>query len=262
MFQLNKISQIATVGVGGMVSHYEEKLLAEGYTSGYLPCGGPLMKLDQCLAARIPNLYFLKYGGIDELCVGGEIMTMQGRQFTIKTAPRAATGCDLRKTIIGAGHHLGKFTEVCLKIFPLPESWQWGLAFVETEEQAYDFARSLMAFLIHPLMMTLVKNDEVLAGKFNLQDHAPFFVAFKLTGLGRLVMAEKAALDEICGEKNIFVYWTRQKEEAEYLDQKIITDTEFLNFENFFGTLIGYKKNIDAVKREQEFQDFFGETPI
>ena len=65
MFQLNKISQLVTIDPDITFDDYEARLNNEGLTSGYLPLTGSGTTLSAVLASRIPNLYFVKYGGIE-----------------------------------------------------------------------------------------------------------------------------------------------------------------------------------------------------
>ena len=132
MMHLHKISQIVTLDPEIRIIDYERQLNGEGFTSGYRPVTGLQTSLASCLAERTGNLFFLKYGGIEELCVGGTVTTPQGVAFHIKDYPCAATGPDLRRAVIGSRQLLGRFREVSLKVFPLPETLAWGLALFDT----------------------------------------------------------------------------------------------------------------------------------
>lgn len=237
--RLKKTSQTVTVDPEIRVTDYERELNAEGLTGGYFPSQGKRSLLNECLAKRTPNLFFLKYGGIEELCVGGTVMGPSGKPFQIKAAPRAAVGPDFRRVVIGSEGNLGHFKEVVLRVFPLPEVELWGIFLFESVSKALEGFRQMLGFQIHPLFGRILEEEEALGllRSLNFPEDDRTIFAFKLAGMKSMVEAEKETLTRLFEEKRALSYWPSKGAENEILDETLINPEGFFAFMNRISSL-------------------------
>lgn len=244
------------------VASCEEKLNADGLTGGYHPVTGFQVLLSDCLKERTPNLLFLRYGGIEELCVGGEVATLKGHSFTIKTAPRSATGPDLRRAVIGSGGRLGEFREVVLRVFPLPQSQVWGIASVDSEGRGLEFVRRLVSLFIRPLFLKILWDEEAegVARSLNFDQEAPVMVAFKLAGISGMVEAEQQTLNEKAEEDLAGLYWAKQSAESDVLDRTLMTAESYRSLMEVASPLLGRSPKKAPSPGEMAFQKFIEEA--
>lgn len=231
--ELQKTNQLVRVGADCSVSDYEHFLNGNGFTGGYQPLSGSDKTLAPCLSSREPNYFFLKYGGLEELCVGGSFVLHGGQEFTIKTAPRAATGPDLRRVLIGSGDLLGHWKEVVLRIFPLPEKILWGSIPVDFRDKAQDILRSMVANFIRPSVVGLVEDK----------------LFFQLAGFDRLVNAERKVI-----ESWYPVEWI---DDADGIQKKLIEPQAFSDLQLWASPLLMRAKGLAVTEAELGFKKFF-----
>lgn len=113
---LDKTSMLLTCGVDELLSSIEKRLHREGLTLGYHPLKGTLRS---ALEKRLPNANTLRYGGIDDICVSLQALR-RGETLITRNVPRAATGPDFKKILIGSGRRYAKILKAVLKVSPLP----------------------------------------------------------------------------------------------------------------------------------------------
>ncbi|MBI2341065.1 MAG: FAD-binding protein [Deltaproteobacteria bacterium] len=272
MLHLHKISQIAAVDPAMRVIDYERQLNSEGFTGGYRPVSGYQSSLSACLAERTANLFSLKYGGIEDICAGGTVTTPLGTAFTIKDYPRAATGPDLRRVLIGAGGLLGHFSSVSLKVFPLPEAQSWGLALFDRTEEAFEALRRMIGHFVRPLFVRILEEEEGggLLRSLNLAEASKVVLAFKLAGLKGMVEAEREGVVKLHEGESVLFHWPGRPAEVEVLDQTLITKEAYLDFCERSAPLTGRKPSAGggpvpgtgpAGGAEESLKKFFKENP-
>ena len=263
MFRLQKNSMLVTLKPSITVAEYEEKLNADGLTGGYHPVTGYQVTLADCLRERTPNLLFLRYGGIEDLCVGGEVTTPKGHSFSIKTAPRSATGPDLRRSVVGSRGRLGAFREVVLRVFPLPQSQLWGIASVDSFARGLEFVRRIVSLFIRPLFLKILRDEEAegVARSLNVSFEAPVMVAFKLAGIKGMVEAEEQTLTEKADESAATLYWAKQPAESDVLDRTLITAETYHTLMETTSPLLGRSPKKGPTPGEAAFQKFLEESP-
>lgn len=263
MFHLNKQSALATVNPDRTLDDYEMRLFREGLTGGYCPTSGGGVSLETCLSERTPNLFFLKYGGIENLCVGGEMLPpWGGHPIPIKTAPRAATGPDLRRLFIGSREIFGRFKKVTLRVFPIPEMAEWGFVFYDHEEEALQMVKKMMGNFIRPQFMTFLDENETsdVMKELGLPSEDRATLAMKLSGLARMVAAEKDALVTLYEEQENPFFWTGPTDLNPKCDQLLLTTGHWERFLNVCGPLISEGNRVTFSKAEEELKNFFTEV--
>ncbi|MBX7148810.1 hypothetical protein K1X76_06950 [bacterium] len=223
--EINKISQIITVSTGTTLAACEAMLLSEGFYSGYKPVEEDAsLTYARVLAERIPNYYFLQHGGIEDLCVGGEGVTSSGQEFTLKSAPRSATGPDLRRMLVGSDGIFGHFKNVTVRIFPLPQKTAWGFCLLDHVSEASEFLRNMLTSFIRPLFLCVIDQEETetIMTELGQKTTDKVAVAFKLADLSALLEAKKEALVHMGEELKHRFYWPTRLGTTEKLDELLL----------------------------------------
>ena len=103
-----------------------------GYTLGHWPQSMDLSTVGGWLACRGAGQYSTRYGKIEDMVIGLEVVLADGRIVrTEGHGPRAATGPNLTQLFVGSEGTLGIITEARLRLHPLP---------VGQERRAFGFA--------------------------------------------------------------------------------------------------------------------------
>ncbi|HVI01811.1 MAG TPA: FAD-binding oxidoreductase, partial [Enhygromyxa sp.] len=108
----------AQAGVG--LATLEAWLGERGYTTGHYPQSIALAQIGGLVATRSSGQFSTKYGNIEELVAGLEVVLADGTIVRMSPAPRRSVGPDLRQLFIGSEGTLGVISEVTLKVVPLP----------------------------------------------------------------------------------------------------------------------------------------------
>ena len=130
---IDETSLTADVRAGTFGPDLEEALgrVGPGYTLGHWPQSMDLSTVGGWLACRGAGQYSTRYGKIEDMVVGLEVVLADGRiVHTEGHAPRAATGPNLTQLFVGSEGTLGVITEARLRIHPLP---------AEQERRAFGF---------------------------------------------------------------------------------------------------------------------------
>ena len=99
----------------------EELRSAHGLTLGHWPQSIELSTVGGWVACRSAGQYSTRYGKIEDMVVGLEVVLADGRVITIGgTAPRGATGPDLAGLFVGSEGTLGVITKARLRVHPVP----------------------------------------------------------------------------------------------------------------------------------------------
>lgn len=130
--QIDKESLLVEVAATTPFLELERTLNREDLSLGFRPALKP-SSLKKILDDRIPNLYASLYGEIDEICIALKARTKGGDVIQTKRVPRAATGPDFKKILIGSRGRFGEILEATLRVVPRPEcrkelalSWKIG----------------------------------------------------------------------------------------------------------------------------------------
>ncbi len=114
---IDPVNMMATVECGVPLQLLEDRLRAEGLTTGHSPQSKPLAQYGGLTATRSIGQFSTLYGGIEDMVVGLEAVFPDGTISRIKNVPRRAAGPDIRHIVIGNEGALCFITEVTIKLF-------------------------------------------------------------------------------------------------------------------------------------------------
>jgi alkyldihydroxyacetonephosphate synthase len=121
LLDVNETALTACAQAGMMGDVYEADLVRRGYTSGHYPQSIARATVGGLVATRSAGQFSTKYGNIEDLLLGLEVVLPSGTVVRLDPFPRSSTGPSLQEIFLGSEGTLGIVTEATLKIFPLPE---------------------------------------------------------------------------------------------------------------------------------------------
>src|SRR6185312_2676266 len=98
----------------------QELRAAHGVTLGHWPQSVAISTVGGWLACRGAGQLSTRYGKIEDMVVGLEVVLADGRIVRTGGAPRAAVGPDLTQLFVGSEGTLGVITEAWLRVHPAP----------------------------------------------------------------------------------------------------------------------------------------------
>ena len=129
LLDLDRRSQLATLGAGVTGPGTETELAAHGLTLGHFPQSFEFCTIGGWVATRSAGQASTGYGRIDELVVGLRLASPSG-EIATPLVPASAAGPDLRELLVGSEGVLGIITEATLRVRPRPskrryEAWSF-----------------------------------------------------------------------------------------------------------------------------------------
>jgi alkyldihydroxyacetonephosphate synthase len=114
-------SLLLDVGAGTFGDVLEDELRAHHQvTLGHWPQSINLSTVGGWLACRSAGQYSTRYGKIEDMVAGLQVVLADGRVVRTGGAPRAAVGPDLTQVFVGSEGTLGVITEATLRVHPAP----------------------------------------------------------------------------------------------------------------------------------------------
>jgi alkyldihydroxyacetonephosphate synthase len=123
----------------------EHTLRAEhGATLGHWPQSIDLSTVGGWLACRSAGQYSTRYGKIEDMVVGLDVVLADGRVVHTGGAPRAAVGPDLTQLFVGSEGTLGVITGARLRLHPAPRMERRAAFGFRTFSDGIDACRSVL----------------------------------------------------------------------------------------------------------------------
>ncbi|WP_232784270.1 FAD-binding oxidoreductase [Moritella sp. Urea-trap-13] len=154
LMELDTDSQIATFGAGTPGPQVEAQLRAQGYTLGHFPQSFELSTIGGWVVTRSSGQQSLRYGRIEELFAGGEVITPVGR-LDIPTFPASAAGPDIKALLMGSEGRIGILSTVKVRVRKLAAQENFYVTFFPSWQQAKQAAKTLVQSDIQLSMLRL-----------------------------------------------------------------------------------------------------------
>jgi len=209
MKKFNKILEIndkdltVTVEAGTNGMNLERYLNAKGYTGGHIPQSLYTSSVGGWIAHRAAGQFSSKYGKIEDMVMGMELVLPKGDIIKFKTIARASTGPQLDKFFIGNEGTLGIVTKATLKIWPYPEKRAFISYAFPTFEDSLEATRKILRQQIYPAVIRIYDADETYRHFGHIENAKDkVMVVFVCEGIERLVALEATITREICEKNN------------------------------------------------------------
>ncbi|MEV5573133.1 FAD-binding oxidoreductase [Spirillospora sp. NPDC052269] len=152
----DKESLIVDVQAGMFGDLFEKQLQEEfGATTGHWPSAFAISTVGGWIACRGAGQLSTRYGKIEDMVLGVDVVHADGTRATYGDYPRAAIGPDLRQLFVGSEGTLGVIVSARLRVHPLPE-YASALAFgFETFAEGLDACRKILQRGATPAVLRL-----------------------------------------------------------------------------------------------------------
>ena len=188
-------------GINGM--KLERYLNAKGYTHGHIPQSFYYSSVGGWIAHRSAGQFSTKYGKIEDMVMGMEVILPKGDILKFKTIARASTGPQFEKLFIGGGGTLGIITKATLKIWPYPESRSLISYAFPTFEDSLEATRQILRQQIYPAVIRIYDADETIRHFGHIEKAKDkVMVVLVCEGIKRLVKLEEEITRETCEKNN------------------------------------------------------------
>jgi alkyldihydroxyacetonephosphate synthase len=132
-----------------------------GYTLGHWPQSMDLSTVGGWLACRGAGQYSTRYGKIEDMVLGLEVVLADGRiVHTEGKAPRAATGPNLTQLFVGSEGTLGVITEARFRIHPRPPAQERRAFGFTSFEEGLEACRKILRRGATPAVLRLYDQAE------------------------------------------------------------------------------------------------------
>ena len=133
----------------------ERDLAPQGVTLGHWPQSMAISTVGGWLACRSAGQYSTRYGKIEDMVIGLEVVDGRGRRFRTGGHPRAATGPDLSQVFVGSEGTLGVITEATLRVRPRPAGSGWAAYRFDRFADGLDVCRRVLRRGATPAVLRL-----------------------------------------------------------------------------------------------------------
>lgn len=196
------VAGYVTVEPGILGVDLETACTARGWTTGHYPSSLPLSTVGGMVATRSAGQLSTRYGRIDDLVAGLDVVLADGTLVQLKPQPATGAGPDLRRLFCGGEGQFGIVVSVTLRLHRLPEhradlAWRFP-TFAEGIAACRDFLQEG----IRPALLRLYDGDDTVLQSRHLGVEVGAGCLFLAACEGRrsLAEAEATALAETCAK--------------------------------------------------------------
>jgi alkyldihydroxyacetonephosphate synthase len=136
-----------------------------GLTVGHFPQSFDIATVGGWVACRGAGQYSTRYGKIEDMVVGLEVVTADGTVVRTGGFPAGAQGPDLTQLFVGSEGTLGVVTRVWLRAHPVPTTEQRAAFAFATFEDGLDACRRILRRGATPAVLRLYDAPESLRGQ-------------------------------------------------------------------------------------------------
>ncbi|MEN9803264.1 MAG: hypothetical protein RIS41_111 [Actinomycetota bacterium] len=193
---VDDVSLVVDVRPGTFGPDLEERLTHYGMTVGHYPQSFDISTVGGWVACRGAGQYSTRYGKVEDMVVGLEVVLADGRVVRTGGAPRAAAGPDLTQLFVGSEGTLGIVTRVWLRAHPSPASERRAAYAFRDFATGLDACRRIMQRGATPAVLRLYDAEESARGRGGNGDDCILLVLDE--GDVVAVDASMAVVDEEC----------------------------------------------------------------
>lgn len=143
LLDLDAESGLARFGAGVAGPDLEAQLRAHGHMLGHFPQSFEYSTLGGWVVTRSSGQQSLRYGRIEQLFAGGEMVTPAG-ELSLPTMPASSAGPDLSHWVLGSEGRLGILAEAVVRVRPVPERERFHAVFFPSWEQGREAVRDMV----------------------------------------------------------------------------------------------------------------------
>jgi alkyldihydroxyacetonephosphate synthase len=228
VLEVDAESQTVTAEAGIRGDRLESELNGRGFTLGHYPQSMAISSLGGWIAAASAGQASAGYGPIEDNLLGLTAVTGSGAVLTLPATPRAATGPDLRRLLVGSEGTMAVVTRATLSVSRRPATIEWLAVTPPSFTDGIALAREVVQRGLHPIVLRLY--DEVDSGLTFAQVGHPggpvMLVGFAGDDAGASAMqaARTAALESSAGPlgQDYGRHWWAHRNDAVALYRRVM----------------------------------------
>ncbi len=200
ILELDETSLTVTVEPGLLGQELEEYLNQQGYTLGHFPSSIYSSAIGGFAAARSAGVFSAKYGKIEDMVAGMEVVLPTGGIYRAKAVPRSSMGPDLKQVFIGSEGTYGIITQLTLRICPLPERMEFASFLFPNLHSGMEAIIQVFRRDLRPALIRLYDENETrfVLGRFQSPPEGACVLNFIYSATQDLVRLEKRTVKQIC----------------------------------------------------------------
>jgi alkyldihydroxyacetonephosphate synthase len=157
---LDELSLVAESEAGIMGANLELELNHRGYSAGNIPQSLYCSTLGGWIATRAAGQFSTKYGKIEDMVLGMEVVLPDGNLLNIRPVPRRSVGPSLKDLFLGGEGSLGIVTRATISIHPLPKLTIKQSFIFPSIEVAVDVVRQILRAEARPAVVRIFDESE------------------------------------------------------------------------------------------------------
>ncbi len=161
---LDELSLVAEFEAGIMGANLELELNHRGYSTGNIPQSLYCSTLGGWVSTRAAGQFSTKYGKIEDMVLGMEVVLPDGNLLNIRPVPRRSVGPSLNDLFLGGEGTLGIVTRATISIHPLPRLTVKQSFIFPSVEVGVDVVRQILKAEARPAVVRIF--DEVESGRY------------------------------------------------------------------------------------------------
>lgn len=219
---IDAASGIVEAGAGVFGPDLERVLNTHhGLTVGHFPQSFELATVGGWVACRGAGQYSTRYGKIEDLVVGLEVVLADGRVVRTGGAPAAAVGPDLNHVFVGAEGTLGVITKVWLRARPVASAQRRAAYTFDTLADGFEACRRILRAGATPAVLRLYDAIESMRGRGGDGTRCTLLVLDE--GDGAIVDATVDVVHDVChtlgetADEQLVVDWVEHRNDTSAL---------------------------------------------
>jgi len=195
---LDETSLVAEFEAGIIGANLERELNHRGYSMGNIPQSLYCSTLGGWIATRAVGQFSTKYGKIEDMVLGMEVVLPDGNLLNIKPVPRRSTGPSLKDLFLGSEGTLGIVTKAVVSVHPLPEATIKLSFALPSIEAAVEVVRRILRDDAKPAVVRIF--DEAESERYFKEVGSKVTIVFISEGKPDFVALESSVIKKIAEE--------------------------------------------------------------
>ncbi|MFZ8999207.1 MAG: FAD-binding oxidoreductase [Ilumatobacteraceae bacterium] len=220
--EIDASSGVVAVGAGAFGPDLEREVRDRaGLTVGHFPQSFDLATVGGWVACRGAGQYSTRYGKIEDIVVGLEVVLADGRVIRTGGSPAAAVGPDLTQVFVGSEGTLGIVTKVWLRTHPVPPAERRAAYWFSSLSDGFEACRRILRAGATPAVLRLYDGIESARGHGGDGTSCVLLVLDEADE--RILDATMEIVDEVSrslgepGDPTLVERWTRHRNDTSAL---------------------------------------------
>ena len=192
---LDEMSLVADFEAGVIGANLERELVHRGYSMGNIPQSLYCSTLGGWISTRAAGQFSTKYGKIEDMILGMEVILPDGSLLDISAVPRRSVGPSLKDLFLGGEGTLGIVTRAVLSVHPLPKTTMKQSFVFSSVETAIDVVRRILRAEAKPAVVRIF--DEAESERYFEKIGSRVTLIFTSEGEPEYVALDSSVIDRI-----------------------------------------------------------------